>query len=146
MTLTEGGEKLLRALQEKLGKHKIIDNRNNVHFTPTAALEEAINSYEEGRTDMPLQLSGQEISQVLTTFSFNTKMALIENKRKLTPDDETFFNLANMLSEVKNATYEELMVYAANVPKNVVRFFTAETFLLFPRDDRGTISVEDFLR
>ena len=61
-------------------------------------------------------------------------------------DDNTFTSLAKYLCESPTVSYESFKIISSLVSGNAKKYFTAKTFLMFPRDAGQYISSEQLVR
>jgi hypothetical protein len=90
----------------------------------------------------------REQDALINAVRSRAKVAVIEQKRRSLADDNAFFALAKLFTDAKLVTMDfKLFKEQAQIaPESVRRFFTASNFMLFPRNARGCIACDEFLR
>lgn len=84
--------------------------------------------------------------EVIEDYMLSIRKNIIDEKKESIPIDGDFEVLDQLLSVAPNVNYEEYLYYSSKAPQRVQRFFSAQNFLMFPKDKRGAIASEAFLR
>ena len=84
--------------------------------------------------------------RLIATFSFYIRRNIIKQKRELILDEYVFTTLAQYLCTTPTISYNEFRDIAGVAPPAAQKYFTAQSFLKFPRDEHQNINSEDFAR
>ena len=82
----------------------------------------------------------------LDDLKVSLRQKVIETKRESLSCMNDFEILYRSLTTSQTFNYEDFLEAAKNAPTSTQRFFTAKNFLMFPKDKKGGILVESFLR
>ena len=83
---------------------------------------------------------------IIDDLKISLRQKVIETKRESLSCMNDFELLYRSLTTSQTLNYEDFLECAKNAPITTQRFFTAQNFLMFPKDKRGGILVESFLR
>ena len=83
---------------------------------------------------------------VLDQLKQSLRHGIIEKKRASLSTTSDFELLYRSLCSSPTMNYDDFLQYATKAPISTQRFFTSQTFLMFPKDKRGGILVESVLR
>lgn len=84
--------------------------------------------------------------RLVSAYRSFVRFNLIKQKRELLLDDYIFTTLAKYLCVNPRLSYDEFKVIAGVAPPCAKKYFTAQCFLKFPRDENQSISSEEFVR
>ena len=88
----------------------------------------------------------KQTQNVLDELKLSLRQKVIDTKRESLSTTSDFEALYRSLSSFPTMNYDDFLRYATKAPISTQRFFTSQTFLMFPKDKRGGILVESFLR
>ena len=129
-------DNFLNLIRDKLGGKKII-TRKNITAVPEFQLAAKLEDSNQLR---------QNPTQVIDDFTLSLRTEIIMSKKISLSSNSDFEKLDDLLSEAQTLNYEQFLEYSSQASPPAQRFFTAQYFLMFPKDGSGAISSEKFLR
>lgn len=85
-------------------------------------------------------------TQVIDDYTLSLRADIIADKKTTLSSNADFEKLDELLSEIQTLNYAQFLEYSLRTSPPARRFFTAQYFLMFPKDGLGAISSEKFLR
>lgn len=118
-------------------------NTQTKTLLPLETLQQAIN-------DSKTILAHDDNSdRIVSSIRRRIILNVLEKRRSTLSKDEDFFDLVKLIEESKSyptLTYQGFKENSELAPFSTKRFFSAATFLMFPKNDADAISCDDFLR
>jgi hypothetical protein len=108
-------------------------------------LENEFVKYTENPRRPPAQFSERDRRMVSSYRSF-IRFNMLKQKRELVIEDFIFTTLAKYLCSSPKISYEEFRVIAGVAPPAAHKYFSAQCFLKFPRDENQCINSEELVR
>lgn len=90
--------------------------------------------------------SSKDLLQIIENSKHLLRTEIIALKRQGLSSSRDFETVDLMLAKNQNLNYNEFKELGLNAPECVQRFFTAQYFLMFPKDRLGAIASEAFSR
>ena len=129
-------DNFLNLIRDKLGGKKII-TRKSISSVPDSQLTAKLEDCSQLRKNP---------TQVIDDFTLSLRTEIIMSKKISLSSNSDFEKLDDLLSEAQTLNYEQFLLYSRQASPPAQRFFTAQYFLMFPKDGSGAISSEKFLR
>lgn len=104
-----------------------------------------INDYHDGHRG-DLETSCEEPINVVENCKLQIQTEIISEKKLGLSSNTDFESLDALLSGSLALNYDSYLQFRSKAPECVQRFFTAQYFLMFPKDKQGEIATEAFLR
>lgn len=127
---------LLDMIKVKIGGKLLPDRKSTL-----SGINEDYNGHEgdlESSFDAPIN--------VIENFKLQIRTELISEKKSGLSSNTDFESLDSLLSGSPVLNYESYQQFRSKAPECIQRFFTAQYFLMFPKDKQGEIATEAFLR
>lgn len=109
---------------------------------PTATL---LSTIAEEFID-PIPPCRQDIFKIIESHKLSLRMEVIGTKKLGLSSNSDFETLDKLLSRTESVNYDDFQGFRLKAPDCMQRFFTAQYFLMFPKDRQGAIASEAFLR
>jgi hypothetical protein len=88
----------------------------------------------------------QDIFKIIESYKLSIRMEVIGTKKLGLSSNSDFETLDKLLSRNESVNYDVFLRFRSKAPDCMQRFFTAQYFLMFPKDRQGAIASEAFLR
>lgn len=125
---------LLGLIKEKL-KDEVVHDPNSTLFSTVG--EDFIN---------PTPPCREDILKVIESYKLSIRLEVIGTKKLGLSSNSDFETLDKLLSRTESVNYDVFLGFRSKAPDRMQRFFTAQYFLMFPKDRQGAIASEAFLR
>lgn len=115
---------------------------------PRQMIEQELKLQQASAKERHVYTSLHDQANIVNAIRSRAKLAVLEQKRELLADDNTFFLLAKHFSDANMTTmnFKMFKEQGQAAPHSLKRFFTAGNFMLFPRNAEACINCDDFLR
>ena len=130
------GNVFLDLIRNKLGNKSLSDSKP----TLSAGYSEYIGAINNaGRPS-------RDVIHIIDDYKSSMRSEIIKNKRINLSSNSDFELLDKQLCDTQTLNYEQFLEHSALASPTAKRFFTAQYFLMFPKDKMGAIASEAFLR
>ena len=126
----------LDLIRDKLGG-TYLTNRQLISSSTQHEYDDSINDKSQ---------SPRDVIQIIDDYKLSLRADIIQNKRTSLSSNTDFELLDKQLSETQTLNYEQFLEHSLQSSASAKRFFTAQYFLMFPKDKTGAIASEAFLR
>lgn len=127
---------LLDMIKAKMGGKLLPDRKSTL-----IGINEDHNRNEGG-----LETSCEEPMNVIENCKLQIQTEIISEKKLGLSSNMDFESLDALLSGSVALNYDSYLNFRSKAPECIQRFFTAQYFLMFPKDKQGEIATEAFLR
>ena len=127
---------LLGVIKAKMGG-KLLSGRNPTLYEAASDSESCGNK---------LVTSSDEPINIIENCKLQIRTEIISGKKFGLSSNMDFESLDALLSGSPSLNYESYLQFRSKAPECIRRFFTAQYFLMFPKDKQGEIATEAFLR
>ncbi len=117
-----------------------------------SALEAGKHAAPETKTDDLGVATADDCQNAVFSFEERLKVEVLQLKLDLLPHEDHLYTLADMLSDSRNMDYKQYKQLTTvssssskTIPKDLRKYFTANTFLTLPKDKDGNIQTLDLL-
>lgn len=94
----------------------------------------------------PIAPCSQDLFKIIDNHKLSLRMEVIGTKKLTLSTNSDFETLDKLLSRTESVNYDVFLEFRSRAPGCMQRFFTAQYFLMFPKDRQGAIASEAFLR